>query len=513
MAPVAQNTSPTPADSPGEGLPAERISLKGRTLRQHTARGTIVNALYLIFLNTLGLLKGLIVAAFLAPSDYGLFAVLGVALGTLLYLKQVGIGDKYIQQDEEDQELAFQKAFTLELIFSGTFFVLLLAAVPLVALVYGLPKLVAPGFALALIVPAQVFAAPQWVYYRKMEFVRQRALESANPIISFVVTVALVASGVGYWALVIGALAGAWASAVVSVALSPYRLRLRYERGTAREYVSFSWPLLIYSGSGTVMAQTAALLGEWKLGLAGIGAMALAARFQQYSQQLDQLVTGTMYPAICAVRDRTELMLEAFVKSNRLALMWGMPFGVAIALFAPDLVEFVLGSRWEPAVGLFQAFGIIAAIDQIGFNWDAFFRARGQTKPMAVVSVVTVVVFFATTVPLLLAYGLDGYAFGIAAGGLAHLATRSYYLSRLLPTLEMVRHAARAMAPTIPAVAVVLAVRLVEPDERTLLLALTELALYTGVTLAATLYLERRLLREMLGYLRKGIATPAGIAT
>ena len=41
-----------------------------------------------------------------------------------------------------------------------------------------------------------------------------------------------------------------------------------------------------------------------------------------------------MYPAICAVQDRLELLRESFVKSNRLALMWAMPFGVGIALFA-----------------------------------------------------------------------------------------------------------------------------------------------------------------------------------
>ena len=33
------------------------------------------------------------------------------------------------------------------------------------------------------------------------------------------------------------------------------------------------------------------------------------------------------------------------MKSKRLALMWGMPFGVGLALFGPDLVEFVLGSN------------------------------------------------------------------------------------------------------------------------------------------------------------------------
>ena len=41
---------------------------------------------------------------------------------------------------------------------------------------------------------------------------------------------------------------------------------------------------------------------------------------------------------MCAVADRTELLFETFVKSNRLALMWAMPSGLGLALFAPDLV-------------------------------------------------------------------------------------------------------------------------------------------------------------------------------
>ena len=52
--------------------------------------------------------------AFSRTSDYGVWGVLSIALAGLFWFKQVGVGDKYVQQDEPDQELAFQKAFTLE---------------------------------------------------------------------------------------------------------------------------------------------------------------------------------------------------------------------------------------------------------------------------------------------------------------------------------------------------------------------------------------------------------------
>ena len=79
---------------------------------------------------------------------------------------------------------------------------------------------------------------------------------------------------------------------------------------------------------------------------------------------------------ICAVKDRADLMQEAFLKSNRMGMLWATPTGLGIFLFAPDLVHFVIGSRWEEAIPVIQAFGLIAVFNQIAFNWTAFFRAH-----------------------------------------------------------------------------------------------------------------------------------------
>ena len=122
------------------------------------------------------------------------------------------------------------------------------------------------------------------------------------------------------------------------------------------------------------------------------------------------------------MRDRRDLLLESFVKSNRLALMWGFPFGVGVALFGADLVHFVIGDRWAGAIVLIQAFGLMAAA--------------------------------------------------------------------------------------------VLAVRVIEGSGRGPALALAEVALYIAVTAAATILLERALLREVARYLRGGGGrVPASAAT
>src|SRR3954451_294398 len=86
-------------------------------LRNLAARGTLVNGIFLVSLSALNLVRAFILAHALTRTDYGVWGVILISLGTLLWLKQAGVGDKYIQQDDDDQEEAFQRAFPLEAMF------------------------------------------------------------------------------------------------------------------------------------------------------------------------------------------------------------------------------------------------------------------------------------------------------------------------------------------------------------------------------------------------------------
>ena len=500
------------ASAPSAGSEAARergIDLKGGSLRGHAARGTVINAAFLVGLSTLGLLKGFVVAGLLTRADYGIWGIVSVSLATILSLKQVGVGDRFIQQSEGDQERAFHKAFSVELVFTSVFALFLLAAVPLLALVYRRTDIIAPGLILALTLPAGILQAPLWVFYRRMQFLRQRTLQAIDPVVGFIVTVALAAAGFGYWSFVLGIVAGVWSSAIAAVIVTPYPIRLVREPGMLREYWAFSWPLLITALATLVIAQGTLIATEASIGVAAIGAISLAQTVAHFSDRVDGVVSGAMYPAICAVRDRTDLLAESFVKSNRLALMWALPFGIGLALFAADLVAFVIGEKWEPALGLLQAFGLTAAFGHIGFNWHAYFRARGDTRPIAVVQVIVLISFVVAVLPLLLVYELDGLALGVGVMTLTAIIARSIFLARLFPGFALARHAARAIAPSVLPVLVVLGARFVGPDERTPAVAALELGAYLAATAACTLVLERSLLRELLGYLRRPRAVTA----
>jgi O-antigen/teichoic acid export membrane protein len=380
---------------------------------------------------------------------------------------------------------------------------------PIVAVVYGHWSLVAPGAVLLTVLAADALQAPFWVFYRRMDFVRQRSLSAIEPVVGFVVAIALGVAGAGYWALAIGVAAGAWAGAAAAIVSCPFPLRWRYDRSSLSVYTRFSAPILIATACSVVLANGTMIASNAHLGLAAVGAVALAGNITAFTTRVDDLVSGTLYPAICAVQNRLELLRESFVKSNRLALMWAMPFGIALGLFAADLVHFVLGDKWHHAIGLLEVTGVIAAISHIGFNWDDYFRARSHTAPIAVAAVGSTVAMLAAGIPLLLSHGLTGLAIGIGVGAAVQLCFRAWYLARLFEGFVFVRHAMRAMLPTLPAVVIVLLVRQLESGPRTAAMAAAELIGYVALIAVTTWMLEGPLIREAIAYVSRRQAAAA----
>lgn len=484
-------------------MASERFSFPLRELRRRTARGVLVNGGFILVAEGVVLVQQVLVARLLSTAQVGLYGIVSITVITLLTLKQVGIDEQFVQQDEPDQQLAFQRAFSIDLALGGIFALLVALLAPLVAVAYGDWRLAPLMLALAYLPVAFALQAPAWIFLRRMDFVRQRVVQGAVPLATFVVTLALLLAGMGVWGLVLGALAGNAVAALIAARLSPYRMRLDLHGPSVRRYARFSWPILFAALAGLIIRQGQVFAFDAHLGLAGAGFITLAVTLTRYADRADQIVTATIYPAICAVADRKEVMTELFTKSNRVTAMWALPFGAFLALFSGDLVHHVLGDKWEPAVILLQILGITGAVHQLGFNWTAFYRAVGISRPQAVYATAAAVAFCAVPLPLLFVEGIDGFAYGMFAVMAAAWGVRAVYIKRLLPEVRLTVLAIRAAFPVLVASGAVLLVRLIEAGDRGAGTALAELALFSVVLALVTWTCERPLLREMTGYLRQ----------
>ena len=484
--------SPEP---PGE----QRLGFPREELRGRTARGGMLNAAFLGGGEGLALLQGLIVTALLGPVAIGLYGIVTITAMTVVQLRRVGIDEAFVQQAEERQEEEFQKAFSLELTIGVLFSLLLCALAPVLAAAYGDDRLLALTLAVAYLPTAFALQAPQWVFFRRMDFLRLRLLQFTIPAVTFAVTVPLAAVTDSVWALVIGPLAGNTVAVAAALSISPYRLRLRFDSDAIRRYLGFSWPIFATAFATLVVLQGQVFAFDLDAGLAAAGYITLAATLARYADRADQIVSTTIYPAICAVQDRIATQRELFVKSSRVTMIWTLPFCGALVLFAPDLVEHVLGDEWDPAVLLIQGLAGAAALQQVGYGWFSFYRARGEPRPQAVESAAMVAAFLGLAVPGLFLWGPEGFVAGRIATSIAVLAVRRHYVRALFGHIELTGLALRGVAPVALGAAATLTVR-AGADAGTL----PELAAFAVVTAGATWLIERGLLLELRDYLRDG---------
>lgn len=485
---------------------SSRLPFPRTELRRRTVRGAMVTGGFLVGIDGLVLAQGLIVTRVLGPRAIGLYGVVSTTVISLIALKRVGIDEAFVQQEEADQEREFQFAFTLELALSVVMALVILAGAPLVAQIYSQHQLLALMASLAYLPIAFALQAPLWIFFRRMDYRRQRSLQAAQPLVSFLVTVPLaLATDLGVWSIIVGQVAGYVVAVGAALVVSPYRLALRWDRAVAARYLRFSAPILL-----TVLATMLVALGQIlaiKLhdGLAAAGYITLAVTLTRYIDRADQIVTATIYPAICAIQNQRRALEELYLKSNRATLMWVLPYAAGIVLFAPDLIKFILGPKWEPAVILLQGLAVTGAITQLGFNWFSFYRAHGDTGPPAVEAATGSAGFFAFAIPGLLLDGFDGFVLGRIGAALLTLVVRGVFIRRLLPDVRYRSVLAPTLVPLAAGAAAALALRwALWGDHRTLLQALAELALFVGVYTTFAVWRERPLVTELLGVLRGG---------
>ena len=491
----------------------DRLAFPRGELRRRTARGGVVNAVFLGGAEGLVLVQGLIVTALLGPRAIGLYGIVTTTAMTIVALKRVGIDEAFVQQSEEDQEAEFQRAFTLELMLALGFSVVIALLAPVLAAAYGDDRLLLLTLAVAYLPLGFALQAPTWVFFRRMDFVRVRMLQAIVPVVSVLVTLPLVLAGVGVWALVIGPFVGNAVAVAACLAVSPYRLRLRFDRAARRRYLGFSWPIFATAAAVLLVQQGQIFAFDLQGGLAAAGFITLAHTLTRYADRADQIVATTIYPAIVVVRDRLATLEELFVKSNRVTLVWVVPFAAGFVLFAPDLVEFVLGDEWRPAALLLQGLAVAAAVQQLGYNWFSFYRARGDSRPQAVESAVLAVAFLGLAVPALFVWGVEGFLAGRLVTALLVVAVRRAYVRRLLPGVSLAGLAVRAAAPVVLAAVPVLVLRTaVWSGPRSLVQAIAEIVVFLAATGGLTWALERGLFREFAQQLRAGPGTGGGDA-
>ncbi len=321
------------------------------------------------------------VARLLTPAEYGLAGMALAFTGLAVPFTDVGLGVALVQRDEiseEDRCTAFWMSVAAGLLLTT----LGILCAPLLADFYGEPR-VAPLFAAVsvsfILIALQSTQAS--LLQREMNF---KALEMrliGATVFGGAVGLVAAALGAGAWALVIQQLGMSLVSTLLLWRSASWRPKLLFSRRSLRSLGGFGahvWGsrLIGFAGGNADNIIVGRMLGASALGLYSVA-------FNLITLPIVRLVVpvqDTLFPVFSRLQNDRQRLAGLWLRANTLIIAIIAPAILGVALTANDLVDVVLGSRWQGVAVILQilcAFAFVACLGTLG---QTVLFALGQAR-------------------------------------------------------------------------------------------------------------------------------------
>lgn len=455
-------------------------------LRSLVLRGVAWKTGSAVVLRLSRVVTAVILARLLAPSDFGLAAMVLVASSLVLVFSDLALGSALVQRaklTEADRSTVFWTSVAAGVLFTVGGFLL---SGPIAGF-YGEPKVqpLFAAFSLTFVVTA-LSSAQVALLNREMDFRTLEIRQIASYLVGAVVGIVAAARGYGAWAIIAQQISVAFVSTFLLTVMSPWRPRLVYSLASLRDLGGFGarvfgTRLLFYLNRNADNVLIGRFLGASALGAYSLAYNLMLMPFSNIAGPIQQ----ALFPAFSRMQDDSRWITAAWIRVNRLVAAFSIPSLAGLIVVAPDFVQVVLGERWSAATPVIQVLCWVGMLQSLQRLNSAILEARDRTGTLLLYSLVAVVaslVAFAVG----LRWGIVGVAVAYAVSS---TVVEPYYtwltgraigssLREFLVGLRGVVEATVAMAAGVLAVRLLLVAADVDEAARLLLSILVGAAIY-----------------------------------
>lgn len=302
--------------------------------------------------NRLGVFAtGIVLARVLTPEDFGVYAVALVALNLLMAVNELGVIPSIVRWQGDPRAVA-PTGMTLAFVNSMALYVLVFAGAPAFSSALNAPEAtgVVRLLALSVVVDGAV-AVPLALLARSFRQDRQAVAEIVGMLAYAAVAVVLASSGAGALSIALGRVAGSVATGLLLMLFAPFRCLPAFDRAVARTIIRFGLPLAASSLVRHAVLNVDYLIVGHLLGTATLGVYLLAFNLSSWPVSTVSIAVARVAFAGFSrlVHDRARLV-AGFTKALALIVLASLPIVLVLIVLAPELIRFVYGPKWLPAV-------------------------------------------------------------------------------------------------------------------------------------------------------------------
>lgn len=344
------------------------------------------------------LLTMIVLARFLGPSEFGIFAMALFVNELAQLVVDFGMGAALVQRKEIDQRV-LSSCFWINVAVAAAAALLLIAAGPLIAAYFDQPTvrwlMLATGLNLLL---SAIAVLPQALLARRLAF-RDVAVGTLIGSLSGACTaMALAAAGFGVWALAFQPVIGTLVTMLFLFARARWRPDLTFDFAAVAGLLRFSGQLLLSNVLAHVTRNLTSLILGPAMGVSTLGLITMAQTIAWLPvAQFSQTVVRATFPVFAQLQDQMDRFREGFYRATGLVALLAFPLMTGIAVLSDDLLPVVFGPKWASASMLVSIACIPALVQSVTTLAGTTLLAVGRADFLLRISLVSLP---ATALPL-----------------------------------------------------------------------------------------------------------------
>jgi PST family polysaccharide transporter len=332
--------------------PSQNIELESGTLKKRAVGGFAFLGIRQIFVQVISFSAMIVLARTLSPNDFGIYGIASLFITVVAFFGDVGLAASLIQQPERPtlNELrtafAFQQMLVMAVVLIGFFAVALVA--PLWELSAETVWLTRSLMSTLLL--SSLRTIPSMLLERQLRYGRLMAIDLIQSTTFYCLAVGLALAGYGVWSFAIATISAAAVGTAIAWVLNPWKIGFAFDRQVIRRLVTFGGPFQLNDGTALVRDNLIPILGGIAFGATAVGYLNWALSLTVVPSRLAHILGRLSFPVYSRLQDQPQLLKRTMEHSLLFLFATAMPLSLAIAAFAPQIIEYVFSDKWRPAL-------------------------------------------------------------------------------------------------------------------------------------------------------------------
>lgn len=348
-------------------------------LRKKTIHGLVWSAISQVGQQISQILIAVILARLLSPDDFGLLGMATVFTGFVAIFGELGISSALIQKQDINEE-HLSSAFWLN-IFTGILLTLIfIMGSSAIARFYNRPELKLIMFALSFNFVFTSFAIVQRTILTKdMNFKALATRDMLAFVISGILGIYLAYNGYGVWSLVYQLFSFTVISSILLWVVSKWRPKFIFSISAIKDILGFSLNLTGFNIVNYFARNIDQLLIGKFLGAQALGFYSLAYKMMLYPlQNISMVANRVMFPAFSKIQHDLENVRNIYLRMVKAASLITFPLMFGLFIIAPELINVILGPKWQAVAILIKIFCVCGMVQSIGVISGNIFLSQGR---------------------------------------------------------------------------------------------------------------------------------------